>query len=79
MSKFLMLECNRLNSQENYKGIDEEQDKYKNKWINNVNSYGIEVNPGDIIELNSSSINTRGTIENAIEFVGSEKIGRAHV
>lgn len=72
MSKFLMLECNRLNSQENYKGIDEEQDKYKNKWINNVNSYGIEVNPGDIIELNSSSINTRGTIENAIEFVGSE-------
>ena len=72
MSKFLMLECNRLNSQENYKGIDEEQDIYKNKWTNNVNSYGIEVQPGDIIELNSSSINTRGTIENAIEFVGQE-------
>jgi len=67
-----MLECNRLNSQENYKNIIEEQDKYKNKWVNNVNSYGIEVNPGDIIELNSSSINTRGTIENAIEFVGEE-------
>ena len=44
-----MLECNRLNGRRQVGGIDESQDTYKNKWTNNVNSSGIQIEPGDTI------------------------------
>ena len=43
--KYIMLECNRLRANLNYKNIDESEDIFKNRWVNNVNSYGIVVNP----------------------------------
>jgi hypothetical protein len=69
-----MLECNRLNSQASYRDISEEDDVYKNKWTNNVNSYGIVVEPGDTITLDSASINTLGTTQDGIEFLGNSNL-----
>lgn len=66
-----MLECNRLSDNTN---INEEEDIYKNNWTNNVSNYGIEVKQGDVINLESASINTVGSISNTIEFVGDDNI-----
>ena len=67
--KFILLECNRLRSMQNY-NFNEEQDVYKNRWTNNVNSYGIVINPGDLITCESSAINTIGASDDTIEFTG---------
>lgn len=72
--KYILLECNRLNAHLNYKNIDESEDKFKNKWVNNVNSYGIVIEPGDTITCESSAINTTGASDSTIEFLGSENI-----
>ena len=69
--KYILLECNRLNAKLNYKNLDENEDTYKNKWVNNVNSYGIVIEPGDIITCESSAINTTGASDSTIEFIGS--------
>lgn len=69
--KYILLECNRLNAKLNYKNLDESEDQYKNKWVNNVNSYGIVIEPGDIITCESSAINTTGASDSTIEFIGS--------
>ena len=50
-NKFIMLECNRLRANLNYKNIDEEEDQFKNEWVNNVNSYGIVCNVGDVLHV----------------------------
>lgn len=71
-SKFVLLECNRLRASLNYKNIDEEEDQFKNEWVNNVNSYGIVVNPGDVITCESSAINTVGASDTTIEFLQKE-------
>ena len=68
-SKFILLECNRLRANLNYKNIDEAQDIYKNSWVNNVNSYGIVCNPGDVITCESSAINTIGASSDTLEFL----------
>jgi len=68
--KYIMLECNRLRANLNYKNIDEEEDTYKNRWVNNVNSYGIVVNPGDTITCESVAINTIGASDSTIEITG---------
>ena len=68
-NKFIMLECNRLRASTNYKNIDEEEDEFKNEWTNNVNSYGIVCNAGDVITCESSAINTVGASDTTIEFL----------
>ena len=68
-NKFIMLECNRLRANLNYKNIDEEEDQFKNEWVNNVNSYGIVCNVGDVITCESSAINTVGASDTTIEFL----------
>tara|TARA_R110002072_G_scaffold223_1_gene1651 strand:+ start:10393 stop:14022 length:3630 start_codon:yes stop_codon:yes gene_type:complete len=68
--KYIMLECNRLRANLNYKNIDESEDIFKNRWVNNVNSYGIVVNPGDVISCESVAINTIGASDSTIEFTG---------
>lgn len=68
-NKFIMLECNRLRANLNYKNIDEEEDEFKNEWVNNVNSYGIVCNVGDVITCESSAINTVGASDTTIEFL----------
>ena len=70
--KYIMLECNRLRANLNYKNIDEKEDTFKNRWVNNVNSYGIVVNPGDVISCESVAINTIGASDSTIEFTGNE-------
>jgi hypothetical protein len=67
--KYILLECNRLRATQNYNN-NEEQDVYKNRWVNNVNSYGIVINPGDTITCESSAINTVGASDSTIEFTG---------
>ena len=68
-NKYIMLECNRLRANLNYKNIDEEEDQFKNEWTNNVNSYGIVCNAGDVITCESSAINTVGASDTTIEFL----------
>ena len=72
MSKYVMLECNRLNGRRQVGGIDESQDTYKNKWTNNVNSSGIQIEPGDTITCEASAINTIGAADSTLEFTGEE-------
>ena len=65
VSKYTLLECNRLRA-----GINENDDTYKNKWSNNINSSGIVVKKGDIITLESAAINTIGSTTQTMEFSG---------
>ena len=65
-TSYTLLECNRLRA-----GINEDGDTYKNKWTNNVNSSGILVKKGDVINLESTAINTIGSTSQTIEFSGS--------
>lgn len=64
--KYVMLQCDRVNAYNQ----DEQDLLYQNRWTNNVNSYGIQVEKGDIITLESGAINTKGTVDNSIEFSG---------
>ena len=71
MSKFLLLECNRLRS----KGanlLDNTTDEFKNNWINNISSSGIVINAGDEISLEETIVNSRGASDEVIEFRGVE-------
>ncbi len=71
MSKFLLLECNRLRS----KGgnlLDNTKDEFKNNWINNISSSGIVINAGDQISLEETIVNSRGASDEVIEFRGAE-------
>jgi hypothetical protein len=72
MSKYIILECNRLNGQTNYNNIDENQDIYKNKWVNNVSNYGLVIEPGDQIVCESVAINTIGASGDTIEILGEK-------
>ena len=51
MTDYVMLECNRLRGRQSYNPFNEKTDEYKNRWVNNVSSYGITINKGDIIIL----------------------------
>jgi len=73
MSEYLVLECSRQSGRKSYTQIEEDQDVYKNKWVNNVSTSGIEIKRGDIISLEQSAINTAGTIQNSIELLGDDK------
>ena len=64
-NKYTLLECNRLRS-----NINEDTDEFKNRWTSNINSSGILVKKGDIISLESTSINTIGSTEETMEFSG---------
>ena len=72
MSEYVILECSRKSGRKYYEQTDEDSDVYKNKWVNNVSSTGIEIRKGDLINLEQSAINTSGTVENSIEIIGSD-------
>ena len=72
MSKYILLECNRLNGKKSFNNIDESQDTYKNKWINNVSNYGLIVEPGDQIVCESVAINTIGASDDTVEILGEK-------
>ena len=74
-NNYILLEANRIN-QSGF--IDEEADKYKNKWLNNVNSSGIEINIGDTIEVAGVAVNSSGASDNTIEFTGLEGINKEY-
>ena len=71
--KYILLECNRLRAGINYSNIDEDEDEFKNQWVNNVSSYGIVVNEGDTITCESSAINSIGASDDTLEFIGDTK------
>ncbi len=68
--KYCILECNRKSENKN---IKEDDDIYKNSWSNNISTYGLEIKKGDLIQLESASINTKGSIDEAIEFLGNDE------
>ena len=72
MTDFVLLECNRLRGRLNYNQTAEVDDIFKNRWVNNVSSYGITINKGDVINVESVAINTSGTIQDTIELLGKE-------
>ena len=72
MSEYVILECGRKVARKTYRQVDEDNDVYKNKWTNNVSSTGIEINRGDVINLEQSAINTSGTVQDSIEIIGSD-------
>ena len=51
---------------------DESIDLFKNKWVNNVNSSGLEINIGDTISIAGAAINSVGASDNVLEFTGIE-------
>lgn len=67
MDEYVLLECNRLTA-----GIDESTDDFKNKWTNNVNSTGLVVSKGDMITMEAAAINTIGSTEDTMEFLGQD-------
>jgi hypothetical protein len=73
--KNIIVECNRTRSKVNVNPIPESEDKYKNKWTNNISTTGIEVGVGDIISLEAGAINSKGANEQVIEFIGKNEQG----
>lgn len=67
MAKYVLLECNRLRGTNI---INEEDDKYKNKWTNLVSSTGIVINKGDNIAVEQVIVNSRGASDTVMEFQG---------
>tara|TARA_R110000772_G_scaffold111119_4_gene214884 strand:+ start:3077 stop:6655 length:3579 start_codon:yes stop_codon:yes gene_type:complete len=72
MSKYILLECNRLNGKQSYNNIDENADTYKNKWVNNISNYGLVIEPGDQIVCENVAINTIGASDDTIEILGDK-------
>ena len=75
MAKYVVIECNRQNSQSNYGNLDESSDIYKNLWVNNVSSTGIQVETGDTIACVSAAINNVGASDQVMEFIGNTQQG----
>jgi hypothetical protein len=75
MAKYVVIECNRQNSQSNYGNLDESSDIYKNLWVNNVSSTGIQVETGDTISCVSAAINNVGASDEVMEFIGNTQQG----
>jgi len=69
MSKYILLECNRIRSKNNLL-LDDFKDEFKNTWINQVSSSGIVINAGDTIQVEESIVNSRGASDEVIEFRG---------
>lgn len=71
----IIVECNRTRSKVNVNPIPESEDRYKNKWTNNISTTGIEVDIGDVISLEAGAINSKGANEEVIEFIGENELG----
>lgn len=71
----IIVECNRTRSKLNVNGIPENEDKFKNRWTNNVSTTGIAVDVGDTIQLECGAINSKGANESVIEFIGVNEVG----
>lgn len=72
MSQYVMLEANRMAGLTSYNQQDDDSDEFKNSWINNVSQSGIEIEKGDIISVDTTAIQTQGSIQDTIEIEGSE-------
>jgi hypothetical protein len=66
----IIVECNRNRAKSNFAQISEREDTFKNRWTNSVSSTGIEVQVGDVIQLEAGCINSKGANEGVIEFIG---------
>ena len=75
MAKYIVVECNRLNSQSNYGNLNESEDIYKNTWVNNISSTGIEIEAGDNIACESVAVNNVGASDEVMEFIGNTSQG----
>jgi hypothetical protein len=71
----IIVECNRNRAKSNFAQISEAEDTFKNRWTNNVSSTGIEVDIGDVIQLEAGCINSKGANEGVIEFIGDTETG----
>lgn len=71
----IIVECNRNRAKSNFAQISEAEDTYKNRWTNNVSSTGIEVDVGDVIQLEAGCVNSKGANEGVIEFIGDTETG----
>ena len=71
MSKYLLLECNRIRATNNQLKNDID-DKYKNTWTNQISSSGIVINRGDVISVEETIINSRGASDDVMEFRGTK-------
>ena len=70
MTEYILLEANRLRSNEQQNNPDG-TDTFNNIWTNNVSTTGIEVKAGDIISVEGAAINAIGNeIESTMEFIG---------
>ena len=72
MAKYILLECNRLRGNNTYKNLSEEEDDFKNKWINLVSPSGIVVNVGDTLSIEEIIVNSRGASDEVMEINASE-------
>ena len=75
MAKYVIVECNRINSQSNYGNLNENEDIYKNTWTNNISTTGLEIEPGDEISVESVAVNNVGASDNGMEFIGQTSQG----
>ncbi len=71
----IILECNRTRAKLNINPIPESEDKYKNRWTNNISTTGIAVDVGDVISMEMAAINSKGANEEVIEFIGENEFG----
>ncbi len=71
MSKYLLLECNRVRSKNNDL-LDDFKDEFKNTWVNQVSSSGIVINAGDTISVEETIVNSRGASDEVMEFRGTK-------
>ncbi len=71
MSKYLLLECNRIRATNNQLKNDKD-DKFKNTWTNQISSSGIVINRGDNISVEETIINSRGASDDVMEFRGTK-------
>ncbi len=72
MAKYILLECNRLRGNNTYKNLSEEEDDFKNKWINLVSPSGIVINVGDTLSVEEIIVNSRGASDSVMEINATE-------
>ena len=71
MAKYILIEANRLRGNQSYNNISEEQDIYKNKWINNIAPSGLVINTGDQLAIQDIIVNSRGASDDVMEIDAS--------
>ena len=70
-ARYILVECNRLRGNNAYSSINEDNDIYKNKWINNISSSGLVINTGDQLAIQDIIVNSRGASDDVMEINAS--------